>query len=145
MEMEGFTQDHVDAFFGFAVSGLKLPRLRTMLRMFHDLVVSGSVELDYDGACNVWGFRKVTVIKCDEWQNQLHVTANLMVRQFTDEPAKFPVASIYEIMQYCGMTPEGDKHRTTYPSGQKKTLNSNRYVFDQEKFNSTGKKRAAEH
>ena len=36
MEMEGFTQDHLDAFFGFAVSELKLPRLRTMLRMFHD-------------------------------------------------------------------------------------------------------------
>ena len=55
-------------FFGFAVSELKLPRLRTMLRMFHDLVVSGSVEFKHDGACNVWGFRKVTVIKCDEWQ-----------------------------------------------------------------------------
>ena len=51
--MEGFTQDHVDAFFGFAVSDLKLPRLRTMLRMFHDL-------FKHDGACTVWGFRKVT-------------------------------------------------------------------------------------
>jgi len=59
--MEGFTQDHVDAFFVFAVSDLKLPRLRTMLRMFHDL-------FKHDGACTVWGFRKVTVIKCDEWQ-----------------------------------------------------------------------------
>jgi hypothetical protein len=43
----------VDAFFVFAVSDLKLPRLRTMLRMFHDL-------FKHDGACTVWGFRKVT-------------------------------------------------------------------------------------
>ena len=115
-----------------------------MLRMFHDVVVSGSVEFKHDDACNVWVFLKVTVIKCDEWQNQLHVTGNLIVRQVAHEPAKFPVASIYEIMQYCGMTPAGDKHSTTYPSKQKKTLNSNIYVFDQEKFQSR-KKRAAEH
>ena len=67
-----------------------------------------------------------------------------MLRQVADEPAKFPVASIYEIMQYCGMTSASDKHNTTYPSGRRKTLNSNMYVFDQEKFLSR-KKRAAEH
>jgi hypothetical protein len=84
----------------------------------------------------------VHVVDREKWAARLLATARGIARNVGREgqPAERPVQSIYEIIQYCGMTVVRGKSKL--PRVDKKALEQEEYVFNVSAF-STKKHRAS--
>ena len=51
------------------------------------------------------------VLKPDEWNTVVILTAQGMTRQNNRQPAKNPCVTIYEVMLYCGMSAPKSAHK----------------------------------
>jgi hypothetical protein len=134
LPIERFTQEHVDACFGFGVKESKFKKMETVHHLWHQFHDRGIAYFQFDGPHNVWGFRSVHVVDRETWAACVLATGRGMARNVGGKPAAHPVQSIYEIMQYCGMTVvRRARSKSKQPRAQK-ALDQDDYVFDEKAF-----------
>jgi hypothetical protein len=141
-----FTPEIVNTGFGSEVNECKFKRMKTLLHLWHHLHDSGIAHFGFVGPRNVWGFHSVHVVDREKWDASVLATARGIARNVGGKPAKHPVQSIYEIIQYCGMTVVRGNRATSGSNSQqprvdKKALDQDDYVFSEHAF-STKKHRA---
>lgn len=97
-------KEHINEFFGNELKKCKIDKISALHVMWHEFNEEGVASFGFNGKSSVWGFHTVTVVNRDRWNNRMLEIAKLLVRDHgPDKPAKRPLQTIYEIMQYCGM------------------------------------------
>jgi hypothetical protein len=139
LPIDRFTQEHVDACFGFGVNECKFKKMETVHHLWHHLHDYNIAHFQFDGPLNVWGFHSVHVVDRQTWAAYVLATARGIARKVGGKPAARTVQSIYEIIAYCGMTVVRSKSKQ--PRLDKKALDQDDYVFKESAF-ATKKKRA---
>ncbi len=144
--IKSFTQEHVNTCFDFEVRERTFEKMEEVHHLWHHYHDSGIALFQFDGPLNVWGFHSVHVVDREKWAARLLATARGIARNVGrgGQPAARPVQSIYEIIQYCGMTvvSGGKRGKTTKKRVDKKALEQDDYVFNVNAF-STKKHRAS--
>ena len=137
-----FTPELVNTRFDSEVKECKFKKIETLHHVWHHLHYYGIANFRFDGPRNVWGFHSVHVVDRETWAACVLATGRGMARNVGGKPAARPVQSIYEIMQYCGMTVvRGNRANSQQPRVDKKALDQDDYVFSEDAF-STKKHRA---
>jgi len=140
LPIASFTEEYVNAYFGFKVKKCKFQRMAILLRLWHHFHDHGIADFQFHGpptptpttTLNVWDFYSAHVVDRKNWDSMVLATARGMARNVGGKPAKHPVQSIYEIIQYCGMTVQRCKREQ--PRVDKKALDQDDYVFDEKAF-----------
>ena len=137
-----FTPELVNTRFDSEVKECKFKKIETLHHVWHHFHDYGIATFGFDGPRNVWGFHSVHRNDREKWNASLLATGRGMARNVGGKPAARPVQSIYEIMQYCGMTVvRGNRANSQQPRVDKKALDQDDYVFSEVAF-STKKHRA---
>jgi hypothetical protein len=131
---ERFTQEHVNTCFDFEVRERTFQKLKDVHHLWHHFHDSGIAHFRFDGPLNVWGFHSVHVVDREQWGARVLACASGMARNVSrgGKPATRPVQSIYEIIQYCGMTVVRGKSKQ--PRLDKKALEQDNYFFSEHAF-----------
>lgn len=97
-------KEHINEFFGDELKKCKIDKISALHIMWHEFNDEGVASFGFNGKSSVWGFYTVTVLNRDRWNIRILEIAKLLVRNHSpDKPAKRPIQTIYEIMQYCGI------------------------------------------
>jgi hypothetical protein len=145
LHIASFTEEYVNAYFGFKVKECKFKRMATLLHLWHHFHDHGIADFQFHGpptptptptltpTVNIWGFHSVHVVDRKNWDARVLATARSMTRNAPGgKAAARPVQSIYEIIQYCGMTVVRCKREQ--PRVDKKALDQDDYIFDEKAF-----------
>jgi len=133
-------KEHINEFFGDELKKCKINKISALHVMWHEFNEEGVASFGFNGKSSVWGFHTVTVVNRDRWNIRILEIAKLLVRNHSpDKPAKRPIQTIYEIMQYCGMRVVGRGNVKNIKD--MKALLQDEYCYDPVDFEYT-KKRA---
>ncbi len=124
-----FTQEYVNAAFGFDVKEIKFQKLTKLHRLWHYILDNGIAAFGIDGPVNIWGFHSVHVLDRQGWNACMLALGFNMARGRGGMPAQRPKQAIYEIIKYCGMKAVRGQG-TQQPRVDKKALEQDNYMFD---------------
>jgi hypothetical protein len=123
-----FTQEYVNAAFGFEVKEIKFQKLTKLHRVWHYILDNGIAAFKYDGPVNIWGFHSVHVLDRKGWNACMLALGFNIARGRAGMPAQRPKQAIYEIIKYCGMKAVRGQG-TQQPLVDKKALEHHDYMF----------------